>query len=165
MKKAVILSLAALVAAGCQQPDTASDQTASADVVSPQEAMAQVRQVFEQYQADWNASDIDGVLGVLADDAVQMGPAFVLVGKESLAASWNEWFEENTDLWEPVIDEVQAAGDLVFMKGHFVETWTPNSGGDPGTQAGEGVWVFRRDKDGAWKLVLEQWFDRDPALL
>jgi uncharacterized protein (TIGR02246 family) len=163
MKKAVILSLAALVAAGCQQPDAASDQTASADVVSPQEAVAQVRQVFERYQADWNASDIDAVLGVLADDAVQMSPGSVLVGKESLAASWREWFEQNTDLWEPVIDEIQAAGDLVFVKGHFVETWTPKSGGEAGTQAGEGVWVFRYGKDGAWKLELEQWFDRDPV--
>lgn len=164
MKKFAILSLAALVAVGCQASDEASDQTASADVVSPQEAVVQVRQVFEQYQADWNASDIDGVLSVLADDAVWMSPGSVLVGKEALAASWREWFEQNTDLWEPVIDEIQAAVDLVFVKAHFVETWTPKSGGEPETQAGEGVWVFRYGKDGAWKLVLEQWFARDPAL-
>lgn len=103
------------------------------------------------------------MLGVLADDVVQMAPDTVFVGKDALAANWREWFDDRTDHWEPVIDDIRASNDLVFVVGHFLETWTFVSSGESDSRSGEGVWVFQRDEAGAWKLVLEQWLARDPV--
>lgn len=162
MRNVSFLLLFGLAICGCQPFETPSEQTGSDIVLSPEEAVAQVRQVFQQYQADWNAPNLDGVLGVLADDVVQMAPDAVFVGKDALAENWREWFEERTDHWEPVIDDIRASNDLVFAVGHYLETWTFVSSGETESSAGEGVWIFQKDEGGAWKLVLEQWFAREP---
>lgn len=163
MKKGLPLFLVWFAVGGCQPPVTTSEQAGPDIALSPEEAIAQVRQVFQQYQADWNAPDLDGVLSVLADDVVQMAPDSVFVGKDALAANWREWFEERTDHWEPVIDDIRASNDLVFVVGRFLEEWTFVSTGESDSSAGEGVWVFQLDEAGAWKLVLEQWFDTEPG--
>lgn len=158
-----LLSLTFILA--CSPPaDPPVDQSMTEVAVSPEEAVAQVRQVFQEYQDDWNATNLEGVFDVLDEDVVQMGPTDVFLGKAALSASWREHLTENEDLWEPVIDDIRAAGDLVFIVGHFTETSTPHAGGDTGTIGGEGVWIFRHDSLGEWKLVLEQWFARDPGM-
>lgn len=163
MRKGPLLFFILLAMGGCQPPETPSELTEPVVAPSPEEAVAQVREVFHQYQADWNAPNLDGVLGVLADDVVQMTPDTVFVGKEALAASWQEWFQERTDHWEPTIDDIRASNDLVFVLGRFLETWTFVSNGETDSSSGEGVWVFQRDEAGEWKLVLEQWFEGEPG--
>ena len=123
--------------------------------------MAEVRQVFQQYVDDWNAVNLDGVFAVLAVDVVQMRPDSTFVGKEALSANWRSFFAENTDVWEPTIDEIQAVGNLVFIKTGGTETSTPTAGGAASTSTGNGVTVFQRDVSGAWKLVFEQWFEEE----
>jgi uncharacterized protein (TIGR02246 family) len=162
MRKGTVFLLTWLAVGGCQPAETPAEPGGSDIVLSPEEAVAQVRQVFQKYQADWNAPNLEGVLDVLADDVVQMTPDTVFVGKDALGANWREWFEDRTDQWEPVIDDIRASGDLVFVVGHFRETWTFISSGETESSAGEGVWIFQQDESGAWKLVLEQWFARDP---
>ena len=156
MRRFVIATFALTVLAACQPAPSIDDS--SQVPMSPQAAVAAVRQVFEQYVDDWNAPNIDAVLAILADDVVQMPPDTVIVGKEALSADWRSFFAENTDVWEPTIDEIQAAGNLVFIKTGGTETTTPRAGGETNTTAGKGITVFRRDASGAWKLVLEQWF-------
>ena len=162
MKKGPFLVLIWLAIGGCQPPEAPLEQSGLDIALSPEEAVAQVREVFQQYQADWNAPNLDGVFDVLADDVVQMAPDTVFVGKDALAANWREWHEERTDRWEPVIDDIRASKDLVFVVGHYLETWTFVSSGESDSSAGEGVWIFQLDEAGEWKLVLEQWFAREP---
>ena len=160
MRRFVFAGLAVTVFAACQPAPSNNDS--SQIPVSPQAAVAAVRQVFEQYVDDWNASNLDAVLSVLDDGVVQMPPNEVIVGKEALSADWRSFFAENIDVWEPTIDEIQAAGNLVFIKTGGTETTTPRAGGETTTTAGKGITVFRRDATGVWKVVLEQWFDTEP---
>ena len=160
MRRFVLAALAVIVFTACQ-PAPSNDDSSQVPL-SPQTAVAEVRQVFQQYVEDWNASNIEAVLAVLDDEVVQMGPTEVTVGKEALSADWRSFFAENTDVWEPTIDEIQAAGNLVFIMTGGTETSTPTAGGAASTSTGNGVTVFQRDASGAWKLVLEQWFDTEP---
>jgi ketosteroid isomerase-like protein len=160
MRRPPVLFFLWLAMVGCQ-----AQETPLAQEITSEEATAQVRQLFSRYQADWNAKNLEGVFEVLADDVVQMGPNGALDGKEALTTDWQAYLTENEDLWDPTIDDIRAATDLVFIVGHFTETRTPLAGGDTETVGGEGVWVFRRESVGAWKLVLEQWFSRDPGSL
>ncbi len=163
MRRLVLAAFAVSVLAACQ-PAPPSDDASSQALMSPEAAVAAVRQVFQQYVDDWNAPNIDAVLAILADDVVQMPPDTVFVGKESLSADWRRYLEENTDTWEPTIDEIQAAGNLVFIRTHSTETWTPRAGGESTTSYGQGITVFRRGASGRWELVLEQWFQREPSM-
>ncbi|KPJ88334.1 MAG: hypothetical protein AMS18_13455 [Gemmatimonas sp. SG8_17] len=131
--------------------------------MSPQAAVAAVRQVIQQEIDDWNAGDLDAVLAIFADDVVRMLPDTVTVGKEALPLRWRQHLEENSDVWEPTIDEIEAAGNLVFVKLHFTETTTPKAGGESTVFHGEGVTVFRRSASGRWEVVLDQWFEREPS--
>lgn len=157
----VVILLLAVMA--CQSPAPAPDEATAQTDMSPADAVAEVRQVFEDYVSNWNAANIEGVLAVVADDAVQMGPDWVYVGKEALSAEWRDFLGQNSDTWEPTIDEIQAAGDLVFIKLHSTETWTPKAGGEATTMVGRGVSVFQREISGEWKLVLEQFFEEKPS--
>ncbi len=159
MRRLVSTAFALTVLAACQ-PTPSSDDVSQAPM-SPQAAVAAVRQVFEQYADDWNSENLDEVFAVLADDVVQMPPHTVSVGKEALSADMRSFFAENTDVWEPTIDEIQAAGNLVFIKTGGTEATTPRAGGETNTSAVKGIAVFRRDASGAWKLVLEQWFNTE----
>ena len=159
MRRIILAAFALTVLTACQ-PAPSNDDVSQSPML-PQAAVAAVRQVFQQYVDDWNAPNIDAVLAVLADDVVQMPPDTVIVGKEALSANWRSFFAENTDVWEPTIDEIQAAGNLVFIKTGGTETTTPRAGGEASTSTGNGVTVFRRDESGAWKLVFEQWFGEE----
>ena len=161
IRRFIFAAFALTVLAACQ-PAPSNDDS-SQDVISPQAAVDAVRQVFQQYVDDWNAPDIDAVLAILDDDVVQMPPDTVIVGKDALGAAFRQYLEEIEDVWEPTIDEIQAAGNLVVIQGSFTETATPRAGGEPSTQTGNATWVFRRDPTGTWMLVLEEWFSTDAA--
>ena len=125
MRRIVFAVLAVTVFGACQPAP--SNEESSQVPLSPQTAVAEVRQVFQQYVDDWNAPNIDAVLAVLADDVVQMPPDTVIVGKEALSANWRSFFAENTIVWEPTIDEIQAADNLVFIITGGTETTTPRA--------------------------------------
>jgi ketosteroid isomerase-like protein len=160
MRRIVTAAFALTMLAACQ-PAPSNDDSSQAPM-SPEAAVAEVRQVFQQYVDDWNASNIEAVLAVLDDEVVQMPPNEVIVGKEALSAGWRSYLAENTVLWEPTIDELQAAGNLVFIRWNGTETTMPRADGETTITDGKGITVFRRDATGSWKLVLEQWFDAEP---
>ena len=81
--------------------------------------------------------------------------------RAALGADWRQHLAENSDTWTPTIQDIEAAGDLVFIRASFTETWTPKAGGETQMISGHGIWVFRWDPSGTWKLVLEQWFDTE----
>lgn len=159
MRRIVFPVFALTVLAACQ-PAPPCDDSSHVPML-PEAAVAAARQVFLQEVEDWNAGNIDAVLAIIADDVVQMGPDTVVVGKEALSARWRQHLEQNTDIWEPTIDEIQAAGNLVFIKVHFTETETPIGGGESTVYLGEGITVMRRSTSGSWEVVLDQWFEEE----
>ncbi len=156
--RALALSIPFAVIA-CQPPQEDSPTV----LPSAEAAVADVERIFEAYVGNWNAPDIEAVLAVLADDVVQMPPDTVIRGKEDLGAGWRQHLEENSDTWTPTITDIEPAGDLVFVRGTFAETWTPKAGGEMESISGQGIWVFRWHPSGTWKLVLEQWFNMEPG--
>ena len=153
------LLLSGMVMMAACRSYTPVNDTSTANVQSSEAAVAEVRQLFQQFVDDWNAADLDKVMALIADDFVQMQPDTVFAGKQAMEADWRQHLEQNTDAWSPNIKEIRAANNLVFVKAHFTEIATPKDGSEPRTIAGEGLSVFRRDENGSWKLVLDQWVD------
>jgi uncharacterized protein (TIGR02246 family) len=120
-----------------------------------------VKKAFQKYVEDWNQGDLDGVFSFVADDFVQMPPSQeAFIGKKAIMEDWKTYMAEFTSKWEPELTDIVVSGDLAYLRGPFVESRTPKSGGETTTQKGDGIWVLRRNAQGEWRLILELWFGR-----
>jgi uncharacterized protein (TIGR02246 family) len=86
----------------------------------------------------------------LAEDAVFFGGKDVQRGKAAVAAAWKPLFEKTAApfSWEPAEVEVLDSGGLAMTSGPVY---------DPaGKRVGTFNSVWRREKDGSWKVVLDK---------
>jgi ketosteroid isomerase-like protein len=87
---------------------------------------------------------------LLADDTVFWGGKGALRGKVAVAADWKRFFDGPAApfSWAPSEVEVLTSGDLGFTSGPVL---------DPkGTRIGTFNSVWRRQPDGAWKIVFDK---------
>jgi ketosteroid isomerase-like protein len=114
------------------------------------ELQAQVRareRAFAKTMAD---RDHAAFQTFLADEAVFFGPAGATHGKAAVAAEWKPLFEKPAApfSWEPETVEVLASGTLALSSGPVKR---PDG---TSTSAFNSIW--RRDKDGAWRVVFDK---------
>ena len=147
------LLLLALAIMACQ-----SDDLSRTVATSSEADKAAVREVFEQSVEKWNANDLDGLMAFIADDVVQMPPGRSTIdGKEALRSDWEKFLSENSDKWEPTIEDIEVSGDLAFVRIKELETTTPKDGSETKTLIGKGISIYRRGEDGSWRNVIEIW--------
>src|SRR5215831_18354286 len=99
---------------------------------------------------------LQGYLSYLADDAVELpnGHGF-LRGKAEIAK--NMGFLDNPDnhlFWRPVSGGISACGDLGYTYGSY-EFRSRDQDGKLGSAYGKYTTIWRKQKDGSWKAVLD----------
>lgn len=90
-----------------------------------------------------------------ADDGVALGNgAAPLVGKVAIekSANWSPAAYQLT--WTPTDAMMGPSGDMGYTWGHY-EGHSKDANGNPVTTSGRYMTVWRREKDGAWKVVLD----------
>jgi ketosteroid isomerase-like protein len=94
--------------------------------------------------ADWFAED-----GV----ALNNGQAPV-IGRVAIvkSANWDPKVYQLT--WTPTDAQMGPSGDMGYTWGHF-EGRSKDAAGNPVTTSGRYMTVWRREKDGSWKVVLD----------
>jgi ketosteroid isomerase-like protein len=128
--------LAALLAAG-SAPETNAQL---------QEQVRQTETAFAKSMAD---RDHAAFVSFLADETVWFGRR-VLRGKDAVATAWKPYYEGATApfSWRPETVEVLDSGTLALSSGPVF---------DPsGRQTGTFTSVWRREKDGRWKIVFDK---------
>jgi len=120
-------------------------------IVPPVAAAHPVDPLVEAERAFAALSESSGIrasfLANLADEAVLFAPGPVLGRKR-----WSERPESPASLrWAPAYAEIAASGELGFDYGPWI--LTPPGEGDPAT--GQFFSVWRRGRDGAFKVVLD----------
>lgn len=144
----LLLLITACQPTGVSQPETPSTEADE----------AAIRALLQRSEDLWNAADLEGTLADYADDIVQMPPEEPAIhGKEALRASWTEFFEENTSVWDFSAEDIQVSGDLAFVRGGFTATDTEKEDGEVEQVEGSAVFVLRRGSDSTWKFVIEIW--------
>ncbi len=90
-----------------------------------------------------------------ADDGVALGNgAAPLLGKVAIARSAT-WLPKDYQLtWTPTAAMMGPSGDMGYTWGHF-EGHSKDANGNPVTVTGRYMTVWRREKDGTWKVVLD----------
>ena len=117
-------------------------------------ARAALRQAELDFAAASKARGADAWAEVFADSGVQMNPGHNYVGKEAVRALMAPDLADTSRLlsWTPTTVEVSASGDL----GYTIGRWElgPRAGGAPLVR-GSYVTIWRKQADGAWKVVLD----------
>jgi ketosteroid isomerase-like protein len=123
--------------------------SASAEAESPAELEEQVRGSEAAFAKSMADRDHAAFVSFLAEEAVFMGPK-VLRGKQQVADGWRPFYDGAAApfSWEPEQVVVLDSGTLAFSAGPVR---------DPaGKRVGTFNSVWRREKDGRWRIVLDR---------
>ena len=156
MKKlfSIVATLLVLAISGCApQVDVEADKAAIRDLMDVQWLNAA------------QAKDVDTVLSVFADDASSFPPnASIVTGKEAIRARQSEAYSRPgfAVTWQTTKVEVAGSGDLAYSHGTYEET-VNDPEGNPVTDKGKWVVVWKKQPDGTWKVVVDIWNSNQPA--
>lgn len=104
-----------------------------------------------------------GFAAWFADDGVALGNGKApLVGKVAIqnSATWTPQQYQLT--WTPTDGMMGPSGDMGYTWGHY-EGHSKDANGNPVTTSGRYMTVWRREKDGSWKVVLDAGADEPPT--
>ena len=141
--------LTCLFLAACGQ--RAGDQPAAAGLpdASP---LFQADQAFAKLSADSGA--VAAFSMYLADDAVQMpSGAAPITGRESIVEAMSSG-PDVTLLWEPKHAEIAVSGELGWTWGVYEARFTSDEGEEVSSD-GKYLNVWRKQDDGAWKVIVD----------
>jgi ketosteroid isomerase-like protein len=96
-----------------------------------------------------------GFASWFADDGVTLGNgAAPVVGKVAIERSAN-WSPATYQLtWTPTDAAMGPSGDMGYTWGHY-EGHSKDANGNPVTNSGRYMTIWRKQKDGSWKVVLD----------
>lgn len=143
----VVVTLLLAVIALPNSPRAGASSKATADTLKQLEAE------FMKAAAEHGSQ---GYMSYYADDAVEVpNGAAILEGKPNIAKTMG--FLDNKDnqlTWSPVGADIAASGDLGYTYGNY-EFRTKDKEGQPVIDHGHYTSIWKRQKDGSWKVVLD----------
>lgn len=97
-----------------------------------------------------------GYMSYYADDAVEVPNGGALIqGKVNIAKGMGFLDDKNNRLiWSPVGADISASGDLGYTYGTY-EFHSKDKDGKPSVEYGKYTSVWKLQKDGSWKVVLD----------
>lgn len=141
----------------------ASACTRATDVEREQAALLEADRAFARTAVD---RDFDRFLSFWAEDAAFLpSNAPMVTGREAIGADWAPLFNDPALrlTWEPLRAQVARAGDLGYTVGAY-ELTRRSPEGNPTTRRGKYLTVWKKQPDGAWKVILDSGtLDAPPA--
>ena len=153
-KAALLLTVLAIVSCAPAAEEAVVEETPTTEA-----DVATFQQVVSEWTAAYNASDVDAVVALYADDAIWMDEgAPARIGKSAIRDSFGQLFELGTYESLDLVDEVIVCSqDCLIARGHWTEVVTLRSGGVQPRDAGKFIWLIRRQPDDGWKVVWGIW--------
>jgi ketosteroid isomerase-like protein len=153
----LVLALACLGAllAGCAAT-TGRSGSSAAD-------LAAISRFNEQYLRAINAGDAAALSRLTDEEHIMIAPNRPIIdGKAANDAANAGAFARFTieEAWTPL--ETVVAGDLAYQRGTFTVVATPRAGGDARSTHGNFLRIYRRQRDGSWRMTRDM-FSSDRA--
>ena len=130
-----------------------SRPTVSASPNATADTLKQLEGEFMKAAADKGSQ---GYMSYYADDAVEVPNGHALIpGKANIAATMGFLDDKNNRLtWAPVGADISASGDLGYTYGTY-EFHSKDKDGKPVVDYGNYTSIWKKQKDGSWKVVLD----------
>jgi ketosteroid isomerase-like protein len=137
----------ALLACGCSQPPSKDTRVADENTI---------RNLDAQWAKAAASKDVDATVSYYSDDASLLAPnAPVASDKTSIRAAWASLLGADNSLsWEASKVEVARSGDLAYVIGTY-ELTAKDAQGQPATDRGKFVEVWKKQADGNWKAAVD----------
>jgi len=113
-----------------------------------------------QLEADFMKAAVErgsqGYMSFYADDAAELpNGENVLQGKENIAKTMGFLDQKDNHLtWTPVHADMAASGDLGYTYGTY-EFRSKDKDGKPTVEYGKYASIWKKQKDGGWKVVMD----------
>lgn len=117
--------------------------------------MHSVESTLAAYEVALNASDVDAVIALYAEDGVFM-PQHIpaAVGRDEVRAAYVNVFNAITLNVEFEVDEVeQISEDWALARTRSAGTVTVNATGEGGPEANQELFLLRRDDEAGWRIA------------
>ena len=150
----LVLAVVLIAAAGCAPKANAPEDVAA------------VKAQMAAYGPASSSGDPAAVADLYADGAVRLSAnAPMIEGKDAIRAQWQTAYDNVVHKETDIAEDVQVAGDLAVARGVWQATDTPKLPGAAIVQSkGKQMFVYRRQPDGAWKIVADIWNSDLPAV-
>ena len=132
-------------------------------------SQSDVRAEILRVDADWlravRARDVDRAVSYWADDAIVFPPGSPAVsGKAAIREFVVKSFQTPgfSISWKTTTVAVSSSGDIAYTTGTNRVAFSAPDGRQV-TVEGKAVEVWRRERDGAWKCVIDIWNDVSPS--
>lgn len=117
-----------------------------------------VHHAHEAYLTSINSNDVARFLTTVTDDIVFLPPnSEPIAGKEAVGAWVAGYFEAIQTVWTKTTVELVVADGLAYEWYRYHVVDTPRDGGEPATDTGNGVNIYRIDADGTWRVWRDIW--------
>jgi uncharacterized protein (TIGR02246 family) len=111
-----------------------------------------------EYVAAFNREDIPAMAGFAAPDVVGMAPNRTAIrGLDSHRQFWRDGFAAAKSLFFVFPEDLEVAGEIAIDTHRWVLDSMPKRGGRPIHDEGKGIWIWRRQTDGTWKVARGIW--------
>jgi len=143
----VVTLLLVFIVAPNIRPFAAASEKVSADT------LRQMEGEFMKAAAEHGSA---GYMSYYADDAVEVpNGAPIITGKVNIAKTMGFLDDKNNHLtWTPVAADISASGDLGYTYGTY-EFSAAGKDGKTVVEHGKYTSIWKKQKDGSWKVVLD----------
>jgi uncharacterized protein (TIGR02246 family) len=105
-----------------------------------------------------NHSDLPAVIALWCDDGVLMPPHHPSVhGRPAIQQYFEHLFRHSRFQFAFTSSQIEIAGDIALERVEYAASAWPADGGPEVRDVGKGLHVYRRQRDGSWRLAMDIW--------
>jgi ketosteroid isomerase-like protein len=117
------------------------------------------------YEAAINSNKTDLVMAMYDKDAQILQPDGKTVSGWKNIRKWvDDYFKAYHTHWTKVVKQNWVCGDYGFDQGHDTAVDTPRAGGKSIHWDCKGILVYKRQKNGEWRLFRDIWNNNKPPV-
>jgi ketosteroid isomerase-like protein len=144
-----LLLVAMIIIIGCQSKENHNSHDLEA-----------IRNIDNQFAEAVRTKDLNKVLDIYANDAVEMPPnELIAIGRDAIRTGWEEWFSDTTYLFKEITSKidtvvVSASGDIGYVRvANHYKVKTPKGIVEFDDKC---IYIYNKRKDG-WKCTIGIW--------
>ena len=152
--QSILAAVALLAAVGWTVSAAADDAGPAASVAAtPAADKVAITSVLSAYEAALNASDIEAIRRLYAEDVVLMRPFRPSVVGKAAVRQPSAAGARKLNIKFTIAEIVEMAPDWAFARTNSAGTITVTATGATSPEANQELFIFRKDADGAWMIA------------